>query len=429
MTQEILMPSLGSDAAEARLARWLKREGDRIEIGDIVAEAETDKATMEIEADRAGVLRQILVPAQTGGLVAGQPIGLLQDGREAEPEGRPGTAASLPEIASASGEGERQIAPATPAAVEAGTPIPTGGHRQGAGDRIFASPLARRIAAERRIDLRSLRGTGPRSRILAADVRAASGREAAEPRPAHAEPSAPAPRIEMPHRLVPLNAMRRISARRLQEAKATVPHFYLSREIEVDGLLALRAQLNADILDSDASAPRISLNDMLIKAVAGILRRNPDLNVSYAGDHLVLYDDVDISVAVSTPNGLITPIIRRADEKSLLAISAEMRDLVERARAGRLSPNQYQGGSFSVTNLGMYGVEEFAAILNPPQAAILAIGAAVRRPSFGDADTIVARSFIRCTLSLDHRAVDGAAGAAWLADLQSAVSRPLPALL
>lgn len=418
MTQVILMPELGAE--EVRLTRWLKEIGDRIEIGDVVAEAETDKTTFEIEAEHAGTLLAITVPAPAEGVKAGQEIARVGKAAAAVPD-MPAKAVDPVPVKPADPAPERRV----PAASINGTETPR--------SRIFASPLARRLAAELGVDLSQVKGTGPKYRILADDVRAASssassgqakpqaGASIAATRPAAEPVAGKQERIE-------LTAMRRVAAERLQQSKATIPHFYLARDIELSGLLELRQRLNRE-LSAVEGASRVSINDMLVKAVATALRRRPDLNVSFAGDHIVRYEDIDISFAVATPDGLITPVIRQADRKSLLTISSEIRELTRLARDGKLRPDQYQGGTFSVSNLGMHGVEEFAAILNPPQAAILSIGSVQRQPAFGENDEIVARNVARCTLSLDHRAIDGATGASFLAELQTLAASPLLASL
>jgi pyruvate dehydrogenase E2 component (dihydrolipoamide acetyltransferase) len=295
------------------------------------------------------------------------------------------------------------------------------------------------MAAQAGIPLSSLKGTGPNGRIVKADVEAARGGAApapvaaAAPAPAAAAPAAkpapaPAAPITAPHRLVPNSTMRKVIARRLTEAKQTIPHFYVSMDIELDALLKLRGELNAKSAKDGPGAYRLSVNDFIIKAAALTLRRIPTVNASYTEDNVILYDDVDISVAVSIPDGLITPIIRRADQKGLAAISGEMKDLAARAREGKLKLEEFQGGGFSISNMGMYGVSEFAAVINPPQAGILAVAAGQQRPVVRDGALAIA-TVMTCTLSVDHRVVDGALGAEWLAAFKAIVEEPLSLML
>jgi pyruvate dehydrogenase E2 component (dihydrolipoamide acetyltransferase) len=297
--------------------------------------------------------------------------------------------------------------------------------------------LARRIAGQAGLDLGTLKGSGPNGRIVRADVEAAmSGKPAPAAAPAaapataaaEAAPRAPAAHILPPHRLVPHSNMRKVIARRLTEAKQTVPHFYVSMDIELDALLKLRAELNAKSAKEGPAAFKLSVNDLLIKAAAIALRRMPTANASWTDEGVALYDDVDVSVAVSIPDGLITPIIRQADRKGLAAISNEMKDLAGRARAGKLKPEEFQGGGFSISNLGMYGVRDFAAIINPPQGAILAVGAGEARPVVKDGQLAVA-TVMTCTLSVDHRVIDGALGAEWLRAFKAIVEDPLSLML
>jgi pyruvate dehydrogenase E2 component (dihydrolipoamide acetyltransferase) len=322
------------------------------------------------------------------------------------------------------------------------------GHAHADGERLFASPLARRMAKQAGIDLHGVKGTGPNGRIVKADIEAAHAGgakpapaapapapQAAAPAPAPAAapaaapaPKAPAPAITAPHTLVPHSTMRKVIARRLTEAKQTVPHFYVSMDIEIDALLKLRADLNAKSAKDGPGAFKLSVNDLVIKAAAITLRRIPKVNATWTDDAIVLYDDVDISVAVSIPDGLITPIIRKADMKGLAAISNEMKDLAARAKSGKLKPEEFQGGGFSISNMGMYGVTDFAAIINPPQAGILAVSAGTQRPVVKGGALAVA-TVMTCTLSVDHRAVDGALGAEWLAEFRRVVEDPLSLML
>ncbi|HEX3350747.1 MAG TPA: pyruvate dehydrogenase complex dihydrolipoamide acetyltransferase [Acetobacteraceae bacterium] len=434
MATNILMPALSPTMTEGTLARWLKKEGDQVKAGDVIAEIETDKATMEVEAVDEGVLGKILVADGTAGVKVNDPIAVLVEDGEAVPSGAP-AAAPAPAPAAAA-------APA-PAAQPASAPAPArNGHIEG-GERVFASPLARKMAKLAGIDLSTLKGSGPNGRIVKADIEAAQSAKpaaaaapapaavaqpAAQPQPAPVRAPAPMPSITAPHTLVPNSTMRKVIARRLTEAKQTVPHFYVSIDVDIDALLKLRADLNAKSAKDGPAAFKLSVNDLIIKAAAITLRRVPKVNSTYTEDNIILYDDVDISVAVSIPDGLITPVIRRADQNGLAAISNEMKDLAARAKAGKLKLEEFQGGGFSISNMGMYGVSEFAAIINPPQSAILAISAGQKRPVV-KGDEITVATMMTCTLSVDHRVVDGALGAEWLAEFKRVVEDPLSLML
>jgi pyruvate dehydrogenase E2 component (dihydrolipoamide acetyltransferase) len=433
MATNILMPALSPTMTEGTLARWLKKEGETIKAGDVIAEIETDKATMEVEAVDEGVLGKILVDDGTEGVKVNAPIAILVDEGEAVPSA-PAPSAPPPSNVKAETPSPVPAPSAAPAPTAAPAPAPRSsgnGHADGE-ERIFASPLARRMAKQAGIDLSGLKGSGPNGRIVKADIEAAhKGAPAARPQPAApaAAPAArPAAPITAPHQLVPNNSIRKVVARRMAEAKATIPHFYASIDVELDALLKLRSDLNAKSAKEGPGAFRLSVNDLIIKAAAITLRRVPKVNASWTDDATVLYDDVDISVAVSIPDGLITPILRRADQKGLAAISNEMKGLIERARAGKLKPEEFQGGGFSISNMGMYGVSEFAAIINPPQAAILAVAAAQKRPVVKD-DQLAIATMMTCTLSVDHRVVDGALGAEWLAAFKVVVEDPLSLML
>lgn len=449
MPTPILMPALSPTMTEGNLARWLKKEGEAVRAGDVIAEIETDKATMEVEAVDEGVLGRILIPAGTEGVKVNTPIALLLgEGEDASALAAPAVgAASAPTSAAPPATPE----PAAPASGPAASPAPAAPTGNGAagpaalperrGERIFASPLARRMAAQAGLDLKAIRGTGPGGRIVKADIEAAL----AAPRPAPAvavpptaaavramPPAAPAPAAPAPIALpagtavdeLPLNNMRKTIARRLLEAKQTIPHFYLSIDIELDALLDLRTRLNA----RPNADYKLSVNDFVIKAVALALRKVPACNASFAGDKILRYRDVDVAVAVAIEGGLVTPIIRQADRKSLSVISAEMKELAAKAKAGKLQPHEFQGGGFTVSNLGMYGISEFAAIINPPQACILAVGAGEKRPVVRD-DRITIRTLMTVTLSTDHRVVDGALGAEFLQALKGLVEDPMGLLV
>ncbi len=427
MATNILMPALSPTMTEGTLARWLKKEGDTVKAGDVIAEIETDKATMEVEAVDEGVLGKLLVADGTEGVKVNQPIAILVEPGEsvsATPVAAPAPAAAAPTPAPA--PAAAALAPAAPATAAA------------SGDRVIASPLARRMAQQAGLDLSKLAGSGPGGRIVRADVEAAAkgapatsapapAPSAAAPAPAPA-PRGPAPVITAPHKLVPHSSMRRVIARRLSEAKSSIPHFYVSMDIEVDALWKLGEDLNARSPKEGEGRFVITLNDLVIKAAARTLRRVPAVNAAWTDDATVLFDDVDISVAVAIPDGLITPIIRRADQKGLQTISAEMRDLAGRAKAGKLKPEEFQGGGFSISNMGMFGVSHFSAIINPPQAAILAVGAAAPKPVVKNGELAVAR-VMTCTLSCDHRVVDGALGATWLREFKRLCEDPLGLLL
>jgi pyruvate dehydrogenase E2 component (dihydrolipoamide acetyltransferase) len=436
MATNILMPALSPTMTEGTLARWLKKEGEAVKAGDVIAEIETDKATMEVEAVDEGVLAKILVADGTEGVKVNAPIAVLVEEGEAVPDGESPAAAAMPAPIAAAAPAPEPVKAAAPA------PAPVAnGHAKGE-ERIFASPLARRMAEQAGISLASLKGSGPNGRIVKADVEAARGAPAAAPvapvaAPVAAAPGAPAPKpvaaapapvISAPHRLVPNSGMRKTIARRLTEAKQTIPHFYVSVDIDIDPLLKLRSELNAKSAKDGPGAYRLSVNDFIIKAAALTLRRIPTVNASYTEDNVVLYDDVDISVAVSIPDGLITPIIRRADQKGLASISNEMKDLAARAKDGKLKLEEFQGGGFSISNMGMYGVSEFAAVINPPQAGILAVAAGQQRALVKDGALAIA-TMMTCTLSVDHRVVDGALGAQWLAAFKAIVEEPLSLML
>lgn len=424
MAHEIVLPSLSAGMEDAVIARWLRREGDTVAKGDVLAEVETDKATMELEAEADGRVGRLFVADGERALV-GQVIAVVVAEGEAVPEAAGGgqaAAASQPQPAP-----EAVPAVAVPAAAAVTTPAAG----DGGAVRHRASPLARRIAAQNGVDLDGITGSGPHGRIVRVDVERAIAAAALQPQPAVAAPApaAPSAPAAIPagigaYEAVPHSNVRKVIARRLLEAKTTIPHFYLEADCEIDALLALRAEVNA-IRDP---ADKISVNDFIVKAAALALRKVPDANVIWTGDAILKLADVDIAVAVATDGGLITPIVRQADRKSLGALSGEIRELAARAREGRLRPDEFQGGGFSVSNLGMYGVRSFSAIINPPQSCILAVGAGERRPVVRG-DAVVPASVMSCTLSVDHRSVDGALGAQFLAAFRAAVETPMTLLL
>jgi pyruvate dehydrogenase E2 component (dihydrolipoyllysine-residue acetyltransferase) len=438
MPIEILMPALSPTMTEGNLARWVKKEGDAVRSGDVLAEIETDKATMEVEAVDDGRVGKILVPEGTQGIKVNQPIALLLG--EGEDASALATftappAKSLP--TATSGGDEPQPAPATAAPATA---------RHNGNGRIFASPLARRMGQQAGLDLAAIIGSGPQGRIVKADIEAALA--AARTAPVVAPPAAHQPAVttvapsplpvttpafskervvalagNAPYTERPLNAMRRVIARRLTESKQTVPHFYLTMDCEIDSLLKIRSELNAK-----SDSYRISVNDFVIRAAALALRQIPAANASWSDEAILLWDTVDIAVAVALDDGLITPIVKQADRKGLAQIASETKDLAARARSGKLKLDEFQGGTFSISNLGMFGVREFAAVINPPQGGILAVGAGEKRPVVKDGAFAVA-TVMSCTLSCDHRAVDGAVAAQFLAAFKKLVEDPLTMLL
>ena len=433
MPTTITMPALSPTMTEGTLARWLIKEGDSVSAGDIIAEIETDKATMEVEAVDEGSVGQLLVPEGTEGVPVNQPIALLlEEGEDAaslanfQAPAAVSTEAPAAAVPSPSPAVSVAPAPATPA------PAPVSAPSAESGERIFASPLARRMAEKAGLDLAAIQGTGPRGRIVKADIESvlsgATVQTAQPPQAAPAETAAPLPTtLALPvgeSELIPHTNMRKVIARRLLESKQTVPHFYLTVDCEIDRLLAMRKELN----DRDGADYKISVNDFVIRAVALALGKTPDANASWSEEGMVRYGSVDISVAVAIDAGLITPIIRNADHKGLARISAEMKDLALRAREGKLMPEEYQGGTFSISNLGMFGVREFSAIINPPQSAILAVGAGEQRPVVKDGALSIA-TVMSCTLSCDHRVVDGALGAQLLGVFKNFIEDPMTMLL
>ena len=432
MATNILMPALSPTMTEGTLTKWLKAEGDKIRAGDVIAEIETDKATMEVEAVDDGVLGKILVADGTEGVKVNAPIAVLVEPGEAVPAGAAAPPAAAPAAAQpAAVKPSAASALPVPAAAPAPAAPAVNGHAP-ENDRVFASPLARRMAKQAGIDLSGIKGSGPGGRIVKADIEAtqpgATKLAAAPTRALPQTQAAPAAPITAPHRLVPNSSMRKVIARRLAESKQTVPHFYVTMDIEIDALLKLRADLNAKSPQDGPGAFKLSVNDLVIKAAAITLKRIPMVNASWTDANIVVFNDVDISIAVSIPDGLITPIVRRADQKGLAAISNEMKDLAARAKTGKLKPEEFQGGGFSISNMGMYGVTSFSAIINPPQAAILAVAAGQQRPVVKGGQLAIA-TVMTCTLSVDHRVVDGALGAEWMAAFKAVVEDPLSLML
>ena len=428
MATEILMPALSPTMAEGTLAKWLVAEGDRVSSGDLLAEIETDKATMELEAVDDGIIGKLLVAEGTEKVQVNTPIAvLLEDGESAE------------DIGAAFTPGHDAASAALPDPVPAAAAAAA---RTDKGVRIFASPLARRIAADKGVDLATLTGSGPHGRIVKADVEDArppgAAKSAAAP-VAEARPgtTAPAPQSAGADQVsqiydgcayeeVMLDGMRKTIAARLTEAKQTIPHFYLRRSVTLDPLLAFRSRLNSQIADSGV---KLSVNDFIIKAAAMALQDVPDTNAVWAGDRVLQMKSSDVAVAVAVEGGLFTPVIRDAETRTLSAISTEMKQLATRARARKLAPHEYQGGSFAVSNLGMFGVESFDAVINPPHGSILAVGAGIKTPVVAEDGTVSVATVMSVTLSVDHRVIDGALGARWLAAFAHYMENPMTMLV
>ena len=425
MSIELKMPALSPTMEEGTLAKWLVKEGDTVSSGDILAEIETDKATMEFEAVDEGKIAKILVAEGSDGVKVGTPIAILAgEGEEVsasapapKAETAPPAKVEEPKVEAAppaKGGGETPAAPSAPAKADG-------------SDRVKASPLARRLAEAQGIDLSALKGSGPGGRIVRADLGTAGGGAMAASAPQSAAAPSPAPvaahvePLDIPHEAIKLSNMRKTIARRLTESKQQIPHIYLTLDCRLDALLKLRGELNAGLANRRV---KLSVNDMLIKALALALIEVPECNVSFAGDQLIKYSRADISVAVSIPNGLITPIIVGADGKAISAISKEMSDLAGRAKEGKLQPHEYQGGTASLSNMGMFGIKHFEAVINPPQAMIMAIGAGEKRPYVID-DSLQIATVMSATGSFDHRAIDGADGARLMKAFKQLVESPL----
>ena len=433
MPIQILMPALSPTMTEGKLATWLKSEGDAVAAGDVLCEIETDKATMEVEAIDEGTLGKILVAEGSEGVAVNTPIAvILEVGEDAAAlEGMTAAAAPTPQTPETP---QMPEAPPEPAAAPVTPPAPAM-PAPAAGERVFASPLARRMAEKAGLDLASIAGSGPHNRIVKHDVEAVLAGGVA--RPAAAPPRSAAPTaspVSAPggapgaaYTEVPNTTMRKVIAERLSASKREIPHFYLTIDCEVDALLALRKDLNAKSPEGDG-AYKISVNDFVVRAVALALRQVPEANATWTDAAILRYTAIDISIAVATAGGLITPIIRGADNKGLAAISGEMKDFAERARDAKLMPEEYQGGGFTISNLGMFGIKEFAAVINPPQSCILAVGKGEQRPVVKDGALAIA-TMMTCTLSVDHRSVDGAVGAEFLAAFKPLIEEPLTMLL
>ena len=434
MPTEILMPALSPTMEEGTLAKWLVKEGDTVSSGDLLAEIETDKATMEFEAVDEGTIGKILVAEGTEGVKVNVPIAvMLEDGESADDitdAPAPAAAAPATETTAAATPAETAAAPA-PAAPAASD-----------GSRVFASPLARRIAADKGLDLSQLKGSGPRGRIVKADVENATAAPKAAAPVAAAAATAPASAAAAPAtgpsadiiakmyegretEEIKLDGMRKTIAARLTEAKQSVPHFYLRKDIELDALMKFRAQLNKTL---EPRGIKLSVNDFIIKACALALQQVPDANAVWAGDKMLKMKASDVAVAVAIEGGLFTPVLQDAEMKSLSALSAEMKDLAARARDRKLAPHEYQGGSFAISNLGMFGIDNFDAIINPPHAAILAVGAGVKKPVVGEDGEIKVAIVMSTTLSVDHRVIDGALGANLLNAIKANLENPMAML-
>ncbi|MGB4057518.1 MAG: pyruvate dehydrogenase complex dihydrolipoamide acetyltransferase [Alphaproteobacteria bacterium] len=418
MPIKITMPALSPTMTEGNLARWLKKEGDAIKAGDVIAEIETDKATMEVEAVDEGILGKILVPAGTEKVPVNDVIGiLLEEGESADSVILSG--------------GRKPVVEGSSVSIPKKDPSITPELRSGStrddkmGGRVFASPLARRIAKEKNIDISKIQGSGPNGRIVRKDIEGklasapASSAPSSRPAASGVDARKQADLLGMAYTPLPNNQIKRVTAQRLQESKQLVPHFYLSVDCRLDALLEMRRQIN----DLANGAYKVSVNDFVIRAAAVALKAYPAANVSWTDDAVLQYTKADISVAVSTPNGLITPIVKAAEDKTLRQISEEVKDLAKRAREGKLKPQEFQGGSFTVSNLGMFGVKSFGAIINPPQSCILAVGAGEERP-FVENGQIKIGNFMTCTLSVDHRSVDGTVGAEYLQHFKKFIENP-----
>ncbi|WP_339690551.1 pyruvate dehydrogenase complex dihydrolipoamide acetyltransferase [Celeribacter baekdonensis] len=434
MAIELLMPALSPTMEEGTLAKWLVKEGDTVTSGDVIAEIETDKATMEFEAVDEGVIGKILVSEGTEGVKVNVAIAiLLEEGEDASAMDNMG-AAPAPAAAAEATPTEAPKAEASAAAPAPAAPVAA------SGERIFASPLARRIAAQKGLDLATMSGSGPKGRIVKADVENATAAPKAEaPKatatteaaPAKAAPTGPTADMvakmyaDRDYEEIKLDGMRKTIAARLTEAKQTIPHFYLRRDIKLDALLKFRAELNHQLTGKGV---KLSVNDFIIKAVANALQEVPEANAVWAGDRVLQMKSSDVAVAVAIEGGLFTPVLRDSDMKSLSALSKEMKDLAHRARDRKLAPHEYQGGSFAISNLGMFGIDNFDAIVNPPHAGILAVGAGVKKPVVGEDGELTVATVMSVTMSVDHRVIDGALGANLLKAIVDNLENPVAML-
>ncbi|GAA0602273.1 pyruvate dehydrogenase complex dihydrolipoamide acetyltransferase [Paenochrobactrum glaciei] len=449
MPIKITMPALSPTMEEGNLSKWLVKEGDKVSSGDVIAEIETDKATMEVEAVDEGVVAKLMVPAGTEGVKVNAVIAILaEEGEDVAEAAKGGDAAPAAAPASAPAQAQAATPAATPAP-KAEAPkaeaAPVAAAPASTGDRVFASPLARRIAKDAGLDIAGVTGTGPRGRIIQKDVeKALSSGATKAPSAAQAPVAAAVPQgmsdetvlklfEEGSYEVVPHDGMRKVIARRLMESKLTVPHFYLTIDCNLDALLSLRSEINASAPlvkteKGEVPAYKLSVNDMVIKATALALRDVPDANVSWTDSGMIVHKQSDVGVAVSIPGGLITPIVRNAESKTLSVISNEMKDMAKRARDRKLKPEEYQGGTTSVSNLGMFGVKDFAAIINPPHATIFAVGAGEQRAIVENGEVKVA-TVMSVTLSTDHRAVDGALAAELAQAFKRRIENPMGMLV
>ncbi len=437
MPIEVLMPALSPTMEEGTLAKWLVKEGDSVSSGDLLAEIETDKATMEFEAVDEGVVGKILIDEGSEGVKVNTPIAvLLEDGESADD-----IASAKPTAAASTSDDTKPADAATEEAPKA-PPEQASQPAQSFGDgtRVFASPLARRIAKDKGLDLSQIKGSGPKGRIVKADVENASPADQKAAAPKAAAPAASTsasmasgPSTEVVLKTyegrefeeVALDGMRKTIAARLTEAKQSVPHFYLRRDINLDALLKFRSQLNKQL---EARSVKLSVNDFIIKACANALQQVPEANAVWAGDRTLKLKPSDVAVAVAIEGGLFTPVLKDADMKSLSSLSAEMKDLAGRARDRKLAPHEYQGGTFAISNLGMFGIDNFDAIINPPHAAILAVGAGTKKPVVGDDGELAVATVMSVTLSVDHRVIDGALGAELLQAIKDNLENPVAML-
>jgi pyruvate dehydrogenase E2 component (dihydrolipoamide acetyltransferase) len=428
MPIELKMPALSPTMEEGTVAKWLVKEGDTVAAGDVLAEIETDKATMEFEAVDEGRIAKIVIGDGSEGVKVGTVIALIEgegdDSAPAKPTAPTQEAAKAPEKAKEITPSPQSAPPVTPRA----DPVPKGRADE---DRVKASPLARRLAEQRGIDLAAITGSGPAGRIVKADLEGAVEGKAPQPDAATPAPAvAPTPIVaaatpgDIPHEAIKLSTMRKVIARRLTEAKQTVPHYYLTIDCNLDALLKLRGELNAGL---EGRGVKLSVNDLLIKALGAALVEVPDANVQFAGDTLLKFSRVDISMAVAIPGGLITPVIKDVANRSLSAIATDAKSLAERARDGKLLPEEFQGGTASISNLGMYGIKQFDAVINPPQGMILAVGAGEKRPYVVN-DALSVATVLSASGSFDHRAIDGAVGAELMAAFKRFVEKPLAML-
>ena len=425
MPTEILMPALSPTMEEGTLAKWLVTEGDTVFAGDLLAEIETDKATMEFEAVDEGTVGRILVPEGTEGVKVNSPIAVLLAEGEGEADIGSATATAEPALPAPVAEAPAP-APASAEPAPAASAPPAAPATSSTGNRIFASPLARRIAADKGIDLSRIKGSGPKGRIVKADVESAQALPAAvstEPMPD--TPGADAIKAMFEDREfeeVALDGMRKVIAARLGEAKQTIPHFYLRRDIMLDELLRFRSQANKQL---ETRGVKLSVNDFIIKACALALQTVPDANAVWAGDRIIKLKPSDVAVAVAVEGGLFTPVLKDAHLKTLSTLSTEMKELASLARDRKLAPHQYKGGSFAISNLGMFGIKNFDAVINPPHGSILAVGAGEKMPVVNDDGELAVATVMSVTLSVDHRVIDGALGAEFLSAVKTNLENPI----